>query len=187
MKSEMPRRRFLKVAPAAAYAMAQVVNGAPVAPVERSNSSRRIKLEPFDYHGVRLRESSWQKQYEAAHDFWLQLPEDDILHGYRVAAGLNAPGKPLGGWCARSSDTVFGQWLSGMARMYCATGDTALRDKAVRLFDGWSKTVGADGNCRMRHYPYDKLVCGLVDLRLYGGVPEAVPMLEKVTNWAQNR
>ncbi|HTU34425.1 MAG TPA: beta-L-arabinofuranosidase domain-containing protein [Candidatus Acidoferrum sp.] len=182
MKSEIDRRSFLKAAPLAAYAAAQVVKGAPV---DRSMPSSRITLEPFDYRGVRLHESRWQKQCEAASDFWLQLPEDDILHGYRVAAGLNAPGKALGGWCAHNSDTVFGQWLSGMARMYCATGDTALRDKAVRLFEGWSKTVGADGNCRMRHYPYDKLVCGLVDLQLYAGVPEAGPMLKRVTNWAQ--
>ncbi|HWG58448.1 MAG TPA: beta-L-arabinofuranosidase domain-containing protein [Candidatus Acidoferrales bacterium] len=182
MKPEMDRRSFLKAAPLAAYAVAQVAKGAPV---DRSASAAAIKLEPFDYRGVRLHESRWQKQVQAASDFWLQLPEDDILHGYRVAAGLNAPGKALGGWCRVNSDTVFGQWISGMARMYCATGDTRLRDKATRLFDGWSKTVGADGNCRMRHYAFDKLVCGLVDLQLYGGVPEAGTMLEKVTNWAQ--
>ena len=33
-----------------------------------------------------------------------------------------------------------GQWLSGMARMYRATGDTEIRDKAVRLFTEWAKT-----------------------------------------------
>lgn len=182
MKSEMHRRSFLKAAPLAAYAVARAVKGTSL---DRSVPSDGIKLEPFDYRGVRLRQSRWQKQCEAAHDFWLQLPEDDILHGYRAAAGLPAPGKALGGWCANNSDTVFGQWLSGMSRMYCATGDTALHDKANRLFEGWAKTVGADGNCRMRHYAFDKLVCGLVDLQLYGGVPEAGPVLDKVTNWAQ--
>ena len=182
MKPEMHRRSFLKAAPIAAYAVARAVKGAPL---DRSVSSDKIKLEPFEYRGVRLRESRWQKQCEAAHDFWLQLPEDDILHGYRTAAGLPAPGRALGGWCAKNSDTVFGQWLSGMSRMYCATGDTSLRDKANRLFEGWAKTVGADGNCRMGHYAYEKLVCGLVDMQLYGGVTEAGPMLDKVTNWAQ--
>jgi uncharacterized protein len=184
MNSEIPRRDFLKAAPVAAFALTQIAKGAP-ADAPASAPTSLIKLQPFDYHGVRLLPSRWQKQCQAAHDFWLNLSEDDILHGYRAAAGLPAPGKPLGGWCSRTSDTVFGQWLSGMSRMYCATGDTALRDKAVRLFNEWSKTIGPDGNARMGHYPFEKLVCGLVDLQQYGGVPEAGAMLEKVTAWAQ--
>jgi len=52
MKSEMHRRSFLKAAPVAAYALAQVVKGAPA---DSSISSGRIKLDPFDYRGVRLR------------------------------------------------------------------------------------------------------------------------------------
>jgi DUF1680 family protein len=181
MKTGMPRRDFLKAAPLAAYAMAQIAKGDPIS---SPALPAKLKIEAFDYRGVTLRESRWQKQYQAAHDFWLGLPEDDILHGFRAAAGLNALGKPLGGWCARNSSTVFGQWLSGMARMYRATGDTAIRDKAVRLFTEWSKTVGPDGDSRMGHYPFDKLVCGLVDLKVYADVPEAVPMLEKVVDHA---
>ena len=44
------------------------------------------------------------------------LPSDDVLKGFRQAAGLPAPGVTLGGWCARDSYTVFGQWLQSMAR-----------------------------------------------------------------------
>jgi len=179
MKIEMRRRDFLKAAPLAVYATTQIAQGAEIKPAD----SPRIKIEPFDYRGVRLRESRWQKQFRAAHDFWLALSEDDILHGYRAAAGLPAPGKTLGGWCARDSNTVFGQWLSAMARMYRATGDRAMRDKAIRLFTGWTKTVKPDGDCGMRHYPFDKLVCGLVDLKLYADFPEAIPMLEKIVDW----
>jgi len=36
----------------------------------------------------------------------------------------------------------------------------------------------------MRHYPYDKMVCGLVDMRLYAGHSAAAPVLEKITAWA---
>jgi DUF1680 family protein len=177
----MPRRDFLRAAPLAAYALAQTARGADIT---LPGSTSRIKIEPFDYRGVRLRESRWQKQFQAAHDFWLGLSEDNILYGYRSAAGLPAPGKPLGGWCARDSNTVFGQWLSAMSRMYRTTGDTAIRDKAVRLFMGWAETVKPDGDCGMRHYPFDKLVCGLVDLRLYADFSDAIPMLEKVVDWA---
>ena len=184
MKNQMPRRDFLKAAPLAAYAVAQIAKGDPIS---SPAAPAKLKIEAFDYRGVKLLASRWQKQFQAARDFWLGLPEDDILHGFRAAAGLSAPGKPLGGWCARNSNTVFGQWLSGMARMYGATGDAAIRDKAVRLFTEWSKTVKPDGDCGMGHYPFDKLVCGLVDLKVYADVPEAIPMLEKVVAYASKK
>ncbi|HET7216999.1 MAG TPA: beta-L-arabinofuranosidase domain-containing protein, partial [Vicinamibacterales bacterium] len=142
------------------------------------------KIEPFDYQNVRLRPSRWKEQSDAAREFYSAVPDDDILHGYRKAAGLPAPGRPLGGWCGENSYTVFGQWLSGMARMYRATGDARLRDKAVKLVTEWSRTVKPDGDAGMRHYPYDKMVCGLVDLHLYAGHDAAIPMLEKVTAFA---
>jgi hypothetical protein len=152
MNTEMPRRVFLKAAPLAAYALAQTANAATQAPVSRAD----IRIEPFNYAGVRLGRSRWQAQYQAARDFWLGLSEDDILHGYRMAAGLPAPGKPLGGWCRTNSNTVFGQWLSGLSRMYRANGDTPMRDKAVRLFTEWTKTVKPDGDCGMRHYSVEE-------------------------------
>ncbi len=182
MEAKMPRRDFIKRAPVALLAASAVVQ-ALGQDRPKSNPARSL-IEPFDYDGVTLLPSRWQSQYQAARDFWLALSEDDILHGYRQAANLPAPGKALGGWCRQTSDTVFGQWLSGMARMAKATGDTEIRDKAVRLFDGWSKTIGADGNCRMGHYAFEKLVCGLLDLKVYAGCADAGVMLEKVCDWA---
>ncbi len=174
------RRDFLKSAPAALALAAGARPGRPSAPVR----SDPFRLQPFDYHGVSLLESRWQRQYQAARDFYLAIPDDDILHGFRRAAHLPAPGAPLGGWCHETTGGVFGQWLSGLARMYRATGDTAARDKAVRLMAAWAQTVQPDGDCGMRHYPYDKLVCGLVDLQAYAGHQEAVAALEKVTAFA---
>jgi uncharacterized protein len=174
----MLRRDFLKTAALAAAAVTSP------AKAEESRLRARIHVEPFDYDGVRLRPSRWQKQFETARDFYLNVSEDDILHGWRAAASLPAPGRPLGGWCMNDSSTVFGQWLSGMSRVYRATGDTEMRDKAARLLSGWAKTVKPDGSCTMDHYPYDKLVCGLVDMHLYAGHPDAMPLLEKVTEWA---
>ena len=184
MQTPMPRRSFLKTAPVAAWAAANVAEGLAHAQDAPASAPPKLAIEAFNYEGVRLLPSRWLKQYEAARDFWLALPEDDILHGYRQAAGLAAPGKPLGGWCARNSDTVFGQWLSGLSRLAKATGDAAIRDKAVRLFTEWAKTIGPDGNCRMRHYPFDKLVCGLVDLHLYADCQPAGPMLDLALDWA---
>src|ERR1022692_36455 len=60
-----------------------------------------------------------------------------------------------------------------MSRMSRATGDAAMREKVVRLFTEWAKTVKPDGNCGMTHYPFEKLVGGLVDSR-----PREQPMKE---------
>jgi uncharacterized protein len=187
---EIARRDLLKSAPAGAWILAQAA-GSQTRP---AGSPSLSKLEPFHYRGVRLRESRWLSQIQTARDFYANIPNDDILQGFRAAAGLPAPGRPLGSewssrmgrasWCQVNSATVFGQWLSGMARMSLATGDSALRDKAVYLMTEWGKTVKADGDCGMQHYPFEKLVCGLVDMQEYASHPGAVPLLEKVTEWA---
>jgi len=181
MSNEMTRRTFLKAAPLTACTFAGLARGAGGTPPP---APTRYRIEPLDYQGLRLLPSRWQAQYQGARDFYFNVSEDDILHGFRAAAGLAAPGRPLGGWCAKNSATVFGQWLSGMSRMYRATGDAAMRDKAARLLAAFVETVKADGDCGMQHYPFDKLVCGLVDMHRYGDHPEAIPLLERVTDWA---
>jgi hypothetical protein len=114
----------------------------------------------------------------------LRLPNDDILHGFRRVAGLSAPGNGMRGWCDKTSAVIFGQLLSGMARLSRATGDDALRDKAITLFEGWRETIGPDGDAKMWPYAWDKLVCGLVDLQRYADYAGALPVLEETTGWA---
>ena len=172
----MDRREFLITIPAGVSLLSQSGQAA---------GAGQIRISPFDYDGVRLRESRWRRQVEGAREYYSNLPDDDILCGFRKAAGLPAPGTPLGGWCRENSSTVFGQWLSGMARLYRATGDAPVRDKAVHLTTEWAKTLPADGNCRMRHYAFDKLVCGLVDMHLYAAHTDASGLLEKVTRYAE--
>ena len=112
------------------------------------------------------------------------MPNDDILKGFRREAGLPAPGNDMRGWCAKTSAVIFGQLLSGMARLSRATGDDALRDKAIALFEGWRETIGPDGDARMWPYAWEKLVCGLVDLQRYADYDDALPTLEATTAWA---
>ena len=120
----MDRRNFLKTASAAAWAGSVTTSSASAAPAPGH------RIQAFDYEGVRLLPSRWTDQIDTARAWYMAIPDDDILQGFRTAAGLPAPGKPLGGWCKEDSATVFGQWLSGMARLSKATGDSAMRDKA---------------------------------------------------------
>ena len=175
------RRDFVKVAAVAGSALAFPAANAQAEAKEDLSAN---KIWPFDFQGVKLGPSRWQKQFQSARDFYFGVSNDDILHGFRKEAALPAPGQPLGGWAERNSSVVFGQWLSGMSRIAKATGDDAMRDKAILLASEWTKTVSPDGNCRMGHYPFEKLVCGLVDLKRYTGYEDAIPVLEKVTEYA---
>jgi uncharacterized protein len=194
-ENKMPRRDFLKAAPVAAgmafhAARASASPAVPVrAPAVAATAlavpSSHNKIEAFDYQGVTLRDSRWRTQMQTARDYYMAVSNDDILQGFRAAAGLPAPGKPLGGWCKTDTQMIFGQWLSGMSRMYCATGDQALLDKATYLMTEWGKTVKPGGDFRLDHYSWDKLMCGLIDMRLYGGQESAVPLMEMATDLAK--
>ncbi len=137
MDSTLNRRDLLGMGalmPLAQSMLAQSTDGHKTTPY------RKVVLEPFDYAGVTLRQSPWQKQALAGRDFYYGLSNDDILHGYRVAAGTaNAPGRALGGWCSPNSNTVLGQWLQSMARMQRAYGDKDLLEKANILVSEYAK------------------------------------------------
>jgi DUF1680 family protein len=152
----------------------------------------RAVIEPFDYSGVRLLDGSAYRQYHATRDYYLNIPNDNILLGFRKRAGLPAPGNVLPGWYGNDIFNTFGQWLSGMSRMAKATNDSEIRDKAVYLMTEWSKTINPDGYFYYSrqpvkpHYTYEKTICGLVDLYQYTGNKDALVWLEKITDWAVN-
>ena len=200
MAEDVARREFLKTVSVAAGALAatQCAGPADTAPAAAPGQGpatsappppsqpavpASTRLEPFDFSGVRLLPSRWQQQVAAARDYYLAVPDADIMHGCRKEAGLPTDAQPLGGWCGVNSNSIFGQWLSGMSRLAHVTGDAKLADKARGLFAEWAKTVKPDGDARMRHYPFDKLVGGLVDLQKYSGVDTA-PMLARVVAFA---
>ena len=142
-------------------------------------------LDAFEYDGVRLLPGRFASQAARTRDTYFSVSDDDILKGFRERAGQPAPGAGMRGWCAETSSCIFGQLLSGMARLSRATGDAPLRDKALALFDGWRRTLAPDGDAAMRLYDWEKLVCGLVDLRAYAGCGDALPVLEETAAWAE--
>lgn len=187
------RRDFVKMAAGVSLApsvlrASRAFNAAEeVRPVPKNN------IEPFDYQGVRLLDGMLKSQYDRTREYYHRIPNDDILKGFRERAGLPAPGQNMGGWAQRDSSHAFGQWVSGMARMYKATGDTEMKEKAAVLVNGWGETFRKDGipvtfrrpsvgNDRT-HYAYDKTVGGLVDVGKYAGNKEALALLERLVDW----
>ena len=192
MDRTMGRREFMATMGTAAAASAAPARRAGSMPgAQRTPAGSNLKvspkgkivLRPFDYRGVTLLPGRWQRQFQSARDYYLGVSDDNILCGFRRAAGLNAPGQPLGGWASPDSSVVFGQWLQAMARTSQANNDIEMRNKAARLVDEWAKTLGTDGNPRMRHYPWEKLVGGLSDMHQYAGHAGAPALLDKVVDW----
>ena len=177
----MMNRRELMIG-AASLPLASLAHARPLAATAAAPGTRR--LQTFDYRGVRLLPSRLADQVQAARDRYLGISNDSILKGFRRDAGMSAPGEDLKGWSKRNAAQTFGQWLSGMARMSCATGDTDLRNKALLLTEEWGKTLGPDGNYRMTTYEWEKTCCGLVDMALYADDRGAFRLLERITQWA---
>ena len=189
------RRDFVKMVAGASLApsVLRASKAFGATPTETGGLAARVYLEPFDYQGVRLLDGMLKSQYDRTREYYFKIPNDDILKGFRERAGLPAPGQEMGGWAQDDTSGVFGQWLSGMARMYKATGDTEMREKAAALMNGWAEAYGKDGipissrhralNGSRTHYSYDKTVCGLVDMGKYAGNKDALALLDRLVDW----
>ena len=131
-----------------------------------------------------------KRQVDAAREDYLRIPNDDLLKGFRRRAGKPAPGADLGGWYSSDIFHVFGQILSGLARLHAATGDPACREKAEALLAGWAECIEPDGyfyysrKPNAPHYIYDKMVGGLTDMVLFCDSKLAAESLAKITGWA---
>jgi DUF1680 family protein len=180
------RRDFMKLSVAVAAAPLLVVEGrtraADPPPMKPATAGAEIRMKSFDCKSVKLLEGPMKDRYQATRDYYLNVPNDDILKGFRRRAGLDAPGKDMGGWAEKNSEIVFGQWLSGMSRIYAGTNDVAMRDKALELQAEFGKTLE---NFKSGHYGYDKFVCGLVDVAMFTGDRSGLPTLETLTRWAE--
>ena len=155
------------------------------------NASARCRLKTFDYQGVTLDGGPLRRQFDEIREYYLRIPNDDLLKGFRTRAGMAAPGTDLGGWYTRDFFHIFGQILQGLSRMYAATGDSDVKVKLDGLLEEWAKTIAPDGKFlyytekpNARLYTYDKMVGGLVDASIYGQNSDALGYLDRITDWA---
>src|SRR5262245_20159963 len=56
-------------------------------------------LETFDFAGVTLDGGPLRRQLDEVREYYLRIPNDDLLRPFRVRAGRPAPGAVIGGWC----------------------------------------------------------------------------------------
>jgi uncharacterized protein len=200
MDSSFTRRTFLKsaaTASAAAYA-ARVLPARAAAP-DRGTIAINTPLTTFSYSEVELFDSPLKHQFEENHARFLNLEDDRMLKVFRQDAGLPAPGEEMGGWYDGSGFSLergdfhafipghsFGQYLSGLARSYAASGDEPTRAKINRLVKGYAETLDPKAkffvDYRLPAYTYDKLSVGLIDAHEYAHDPMAMDVHEKLTH-----
>ena len=191
MAGKPSRRDFIKTSLGTAAVSYLGPKGASTSAVASTGAPQNHRvLETFNYKGVTLDGGPLRRQFDQVRDDYLRIPNDDLLKGFRQRAGLAAPGIDLGGWYSGDIFHIFGQILSGLARMYAATGDPECRAKLDALIGEWAKTIASDGyfyytmHPNAPHYIYEKMVGGLVDASVYGGNPDALPLLSRITDWA---
>lgn len=148
-------------------------------------------LSTFDYSKIRLLDSRWKEQQDEMKNYYLRVPNDDLLKGFRQR--MNKPtygAHDMGGSYSKDIFSTFGQIISGLSRMYAATGDVACKEKVDDIISGWAACIDSNGYCfytknvGTAHYTYEKIVCGLVDAYTYTGNKDALKYLSVITDWA---
>jgi DUF1680 family protein len=156
-------------------------------------TEKQYPLVPFEYGQVKLNDGEFLTQLNKDKEYYLNISNDDILKGFRLRSGSPSPGIGLGGWYGQDVFHVFGQLLSGYARLYASTGDIRCLTKANYLIDEWSKTIRSDGYFYYSNKPndpayiYEKMVGGLVDCNIYCHNQKALDCLSIITDWAITR
>jgi uncharacterized protein len=158
-------------------------------------------LGQFGYGEVQLLDGPAREQFDRNHAFYRGLNEDSLLKPFRERGGVPAPGEEMGGWYswAPLSDLdkpgdngfapchSFGQYVSGLARDYAATGDTATQEKVHRLVRGLGEAISShfwDDN-RFPAYTYDKICIGMIDAHEFAADAQAFAVLDAALNSVQ--
>ncbi len=188
------RRSFVVGSVAAAGAAALSRSGVASAP---STQGGATQLAQFDYSAVELLDGPMLEQFRANHAYFLALNEDSLLKPFRQKAGLPAPGEDMGGWYSWSDEFdppnnmtgyvpghSFGQYLSGLARAYAATGDKPTQAKVHRLVEGFAAAISPKfyANYPLPAYTFDKSNCGLIDAHAFAQDPNALTALARLTD-----
>jgi DUF1680 family protein len=138
-----------------------------------------------------------RQQFDANHAFFLARDEDMLLKPFRKRAGQLAPGDDMGGWYDNSAEFdphgsfhgfipghSFGQYLSGLARAYAATGSKPTQAKVQRLVRAFALTITPRfyDAYHLPAYTYDKICCGLIDAHQLAGDEIAMDVLNAATD-----
>jgi uncharacterized protein len=165
------------------------------------------KLLPFPLTDVRLRPGIFQQAAENNYKFLDSLPNDRLLHMFRITAGIPSSAEPLGGWeepkCELRGHFAGGHILSAWALHYAATGDDGLKRKGDALVadlakcqsalnsDGYLSAYPTEFYDRLSDgkkvwapfYTYHKILAGHLDMYTLCGNEQALATAENMAGW----
>jgi DUF1680 family protein len=106
-----------------------------------------VKAYSFDLEDVRLLDSRFKDNMDREGSWMLSLPNDRLLHSFRVNAGMlteqldnkTKMPTPLGGWEALDMELrghSIGHLLSGLSFQFASTGNPVFKNKANSLVAG---------------------------------------------------
>ena len=163
------------------------------------------KAKPFPMTQVRLKDGVLKEMQERNRVYLFMLPNDRLLHSFRLTAGKSSTAQPLGGWEAPDGELrghfTGGHYLSACALMYASTGDEALRAKAEALVAGLAECQGENGYLsaypetfydRLKNYQdvwapfytYHKILAGHLDMYTHCGSQTALWTAKRMADWA---
>lgn len=120
-------------------------------------------VRPFPLKQVRLLAGPLRDAQELNARYLLSLPQDRLLHTFRVNAGLPSGAEPLGGWEKPDCELrghFTGHYLSACALSYASTGEETFRSRANAIVAELSRCQAALGSGYLSAFPeelFDRL------------------------------
>ncbi len=169
----------------------------------------KAKVEPFPMTQVRLRPGIFQNMQEINRRYMATIPNDRLLHSFRVTAGHQSSADPLGGWEAPDVELrghlAGGHYLSASAFMYASTGDEDVKRKADALVTELARCQEANGNGYLSAFPTElfdrlksgtrvwapfytlhKIMAGHLDMYFHCKNEQALQTVENMAGWVEN-
>lgn len=168
------------------------------------------KLKAFPLSQVRLRPGIFLNQLESNQSFIESLPNDRLLHTFRLTAGIPSTAEPLGGWEHPRGELrghfAGGHVLSAIALLHVATGDDAIKQKGEVLVaelakcqrklneGGYLSAYPTSFYDRLKDgkrvwapfYTYHKILAGHLDMYTHCGNEQALATAEKMAGWVDS-
>jgi DUF1680 family protein len=176
------------------------------APLQFVRNETSPKLKAFSLGDVTLAAGPLQQARDWNRSYMMRLPNDRLLHNFRVNAGLPSSAKPLGGWEAPTCELrghFVGHYLSASALLFAATSDNQVKAKADELVAGFAACQTAlNQNGYLSAFPVEfferldrreqvwapfytlhKIMAGLLDMKTLGANEEALDVVVKMAGW----
>jgi hypothetical protein len=166
----------------------------------------RPMLQAFALEEVLLDAGPLRQARDWNRAYMMRLPNDRLLHNFRINAGIASDAKPLGGWESPHSELrghFVGHYMSAAAQLYAATGDTTVKVKADELVAGIADCQNIlDNNGYVSAFPAElfdrldrrvgvwapfytlhKIMAGLLDMHLFAANDQALDVVVKLAGW----